>query len=82
MDPKLAKVFRVSDGLAAFTHKKVGNLVKELQHDGVLTSQEGKKVLDGLTKVKKALYDNVSGELKKVLSKKKAAAKKSSKKRK
>lgn len=81
MDSKVAKAFRVSDGLAAFAHKKVSHLVKELQQEGVLSAQEGRKVMNGLSKVKKALYDNVSGELKKALNKSKAAAKKSKKKR-
>ena len=69
MNPKINKVFKVSDGLANFTHKKVSILVKELQQEGVLTPQESKKVLAGVEKVKKALYDNVSAELKKILTK-------------
>jgi polyhydroxyalkanoate synthesis regulator phasin len=82
MDPKLEKAFRVSDGLASLAHKKITGMVRELEGEGVLTKEEGKKVMEGLGKVKKALYDNVSGELKKVLNKKKAAPKKSAKKRK
>ena len=84
MNPKIAKAFRVSDGLMSLTKKKVQHLVKELEGEGVLTSQEGKKVIEGLSKVKKALYDNVTGELKKVLSKRVSVVKvkKSGKKRK
>lgn len=81
MDKRVEKAFRVSDGLARLVHKKVTGLVKELQGEHVLTGPEGQKVLKGLTKVKKALYDDVSGELKKVLNKKTAAKKNSSKKR-
>ncbi len=81
MDPKLEKAFRVSDGLASLVHKKITSLVRDLESEGALTKQEGKKVIDGLSKVKKSLYDNVSGELKKVLNKKKSSPKKSSKKR-
>jgi polyhydroxyalkanoate synthesis regulator phasin len=76
MNPKLDKAFRVSDGLAALAHKKITALVRDLEGEGALTKQEGKKVIDGLGKVKKALYDNVSGELKKALNKKKPATKK------
>lgn len=82
MDPKLEKAFRVSDGLASLVHKKITGLVRELEGEGALTKQEGKKVIDGLGRVKKSLYDNVSGELKKVLNRKKSAAKKFGKKRK
>ncbi|MDE2311570.1 MAG: hypothetical protein KGJ93_00565 [Patescibacteria group bacterium] len=76
MDKRLEKAFRVSDGLARLAHKKVSGLVKELQGEGVLTAAEGQKVLKGLGKVKTALYDGVSGELKKVLGKKAAVKKK------
>ncbi len=76
MDSKLQKAFRVSDGLASLVHKKITGLVRDLEGEGVLTKQEGKKVLDGLSKVKKTLYDNVSGELQKVLNKNKTAKKK------
>lgn len=82
MDKRVEKVFRVSDGLASLVHKKVTGLVKDLQHEGALTSSEGQKVLKGLTKVKKALYDDVSGQLKKVLNKKTSAKKSAKKKRK
>jgi polyhydroxyalkanoate synthesis regulator phasin len=81
MDPKLEKAFKVSDGVASLVHKKITGLVRDLESEGALTKEEGKKVIDGLGKVKKSLYDNVSGELKKVLNKK-SAAKKSGKKRK
>jgi polyhydroxyalkanoate synthesis regulator phasin len=81
MDTKLEKAFRVSDGLASLVHKKVTGLVRDLQGEGALTKEEGKKVIDGLGKVKKSLYDNVSAELKKALNKKKSSPKKSTKKR-
>ena len=69
MNSKVSKVFRVSDGVASLVHKKVTALVKDLQREGALTAQEGKKVVNGLGKVKKSLYDNVSKELKKMLDK-------------
>ena len=70
MDKRLEKVLRISDGVASLAHKKITGLVKELQGEGALTGAEGQKVLKGLAKVKKTLYDDVSGELKKVLNKK------------
>ena len=76
MKEKLQKAFQVSDGLASLVHKKITGLVRELEEEGALTKQEGKKVIDGLGKVKKSLYDNVSSELKKVLDKKKPGKKK------
>lgn len=76
MVSKLQKAFRISDGLASLVHKKITGLVRDLEGEGALTKQEGKKVLDGLSKVKKALYDNVSGELQKVLNKNKTTKKK------
>jgi len=82
MNKKLEKSVSGQRRLASLVHKKVTGLVKELQGEGALTGAEGKKVLKGLNKVKKALYDDVSGELKKVLNKKTSAKKKSSKKRK
>ena len=82
MDPKLDKAFKVSDGLASLVHKKVTGLVRDLQSEGALTNEEGKKVIDGLGKVKKSLYDNVSAELKKAFDKKKSAVKNPAKKRK
>ncbi len=59
MDPRIAKALKVSDGVASLAHKKVMGLVRELQGEGALTSEEGKKVIDGLTKVKKALCDTI-----------------------
>jgi polyhydroxyalkanoate synthesis regulator phasin len=82
MNSKLAKVFSVTDGLASLTHKKIAGLVKELQGEKVLTSEEGKKVLEGLAKVKKSFYDNLSSELKKLLDKKNTAQKAKQKKKK
>ncbi len=81
MDKRVEKAFRISDGLASLAHKKVTGLVKELQGEGVLTAAEGQKVLKGLGKVKKALYDDVSGELKKALNKKAPAKSKAKKRR-
>lgn len=81
MDKRLDKVFKVSDGVASLLHKKVTGLVKDLQQEGALTADEVKKVTDGLGKVKKSLYDNVSKELKKALDKASAKKKTSKKKR-
>lgn len=78
MDKTLEKALRVSDGVASLVHKKVAALVKDLQREGALTAAESQKVLKGLGKAKKSLYDDVSGELKKVLSKKGKPAKQNS----
>lgn len=79
MDPRVAKAIRISDGLASLAEKKVKGFIRELEQEGALTKQEGQKVTAGLEKVKKALYDNVIGELKK-LNDQKAKAAHSSKK--
>jgi len=78
------KPFRVSDGVMSLAGKKIKKLVRELQSEGALTKNEANKVLSGLTKVKKTLYDSVTTEIKKAVTKhaaKKKPAKKSRKKR-
>ena len=82
MSDGINRAFKVSDGLASLAHKKVTGLLKELEGEGVLTGAEKQKVLKGLTKVKKALYDDVSGQLKKMLEAKSKTEKTSKKKRK
>lgn len=79
------KPFRVSDGVMSLAGKKIKDLVSELQAEGALTKQEGLKVLKGLQKVKKTLYDSVTAELKKAVARhaaKKKSPKKTSKARK
>ena len=67
MKEVVKKAFRVSDGLASLTQKKIKSLISELEREGVLTKAEGSKAYKKLSKVKTGVYDIVSRELKKVL---------------
>lgn len=83
MSDALNRAFKISDGLASIAGKKLKAAVSELQKEGVLTKEEGGKILSGMSKVKKNIYESVTKELKKVLSAahKKSPAKKTSKKK-
>lgn len=72
------RAFQVSDGLASLASKKIHSFIKELQGEGVLTAKEAESVRKNLGKAKEVFYDNVTRELKKVLTR---AAKQKNKKR-
>lgn len=77
------RAFKISDGLAHLAGKKIKAAVSELKKEGILTASEGSKILRQMTKVKRNIYDSVSRELKKVLSKaKKSVSKKKAGKKK
>ena len=80
---KIDRAFKISDGLASLAGKKIKAAIKELEKEGVLTKQEGNKALKGMSSAKKNIYDVITRELKKVLTKthKKSSKKKSHKKR-
>ncbi len=67
MQDAVKRAFKVSDGLTLFASKKIKALVGELERDGVITKQESKRIVSGLSQIKRAVYDNVTGELKKVM---------------
>jgi len=76
MSNALNRAFKISDGLAHLAGKKLKAAVSELQKEGIITSQEGSKIVGQMTKVKRSIYDNASKELKKLLA---VASKKASK---
>jgi len=83
MGSTINRVFKISDGLASLAGKKIKSAISELQKEGVITKQEGGKIVKQLSKVKKNIYDSMSRELKKVLtSAPKSKKKKSGKKKK
>ena len=82
MHDAVKRAFKVGDGLASLTSKKVKAFVAELEQEGVLTAQESKRVVSGLTQLKASVDKNIVAELKKILDSKKANSSKSSKPRK
>jgi polyhydroxyalkanoate synthesis regulator phasin len=81
MSEVIQKAFRISDGVASLAHRKLLGLVKDLEKEGALTKKESQKLSSGLSKVKKEVYDAVSRETKRMLSRVEAKAKAVKKKR-
>lgn len=77
MKNAINRAFQISKGLAGLAGKKLKSAILELEKEGVITKQEGQRVLSEIGKVKKMVDSSVVAPLKKLVAK--AKAKKSAK---
>ena len=62
------RIFQISDGLASIARKRVLSLINEMEREKVITKAERRKLVSGLSKVKKNVYDTLNRELKRAIS--------------